>query len=84
MASLRIGNKRIEYSKYLTRKELSIFSLSLKDKLMLFFIKHISIGEFKPRYFTAPVEFYLLRDKDRYFISYRQGYYQGFYAPEED
>ena len=82
MEQLRINNKRIEYSKYLTQGELSLFSLSLKAKLTLFLFGHIYIGTYKPEGFTAPVNFYLVKDKNRYFISYPQGWERVFYAPE--
>jgi hypothetical protein len=82
MQRLIINNKSIEYNKYLTQKELSLFSLSLKDKLTLFLLGHIYIGRYKPEGFTAPVNFYVVKYKDKYFISYRQGFTEAFYYPE--
>ena len=82
MQRLIINNKSIEYNKYLTQKELSLFSLSLKDKLTLFLLGHIYIGRYKPEGFTAPEKFYLVKDKNRYFITYRQGFNEVFYYPE--
>jgi hypothetical protein len=82
MQKLRIKNKEIEVSKYLTQKELSLFSLTLKGKLTLFLLGYISIGAFQPAGFTAPVNFYVVKYKDKYFISYRQGWWGAFYAPE--
>ena len=82
MGELKINNKSIEYGKYLTKAELSHFSLSLKDKLTLFLSGHIYIGTYKPEGFTAPVNFYLVKDKNRYFISYPQGWERAFYIPE--
>ena len=82
MQRLIINNKSIEYNKYLTQKELSLFSLSLKDKLTLFLLGHIYIGRYKPEGFTAPVDFYVVKYKDKYFVSYRQGWERVFYAPE--
>ena len=82
MQKLRIKNKGVEIGKYLTQKELSLFSLSLKDKLTLFLLGYINIGAFQPEGFTAPVNFYLVRSKNGYFISYRQGFSEAFYAPE--
>ena len=82
MQKLRIKNKEIEVSKYLTQKELSLFSLTLKGKLTLFLLGYISIGAFQPAGFTAPVNFYVVKYKDKYFISYRQGFTEAFYYPE--
>ena len=82
MQRLRIKNKEIEVSKYLTQKELSLFSLTLKGKLTLFLLGYISIGAFQPAGFTAPVNFYVVKYKDKYFISYRQGFTEAFYYPE--
>ena len=82
MGKLKISNKSIEYGKYLTHKELSLFSLTLKQRLRLLFLGHIFIGTFQPAGFTAPVNFYLVKDKNRYYISYPQGWEKVFYAPE--
>ena len=82
MQKLRIKNKGVEIGKYLTQKELSLFSLSLKDKLTLFLLGYINIGAFQPEGFTAPVDFYVVKYKDKYFISYRQGFDEIFYYPE--
>ena len=82
MQRLIINNKSIEYNKYLTQKELSLFSLSLKDKLTLFLLGYVKIGTFQPEGFTAPEKFYLVRYKNRYFVSYRQGWERVFYYPE--
>ena len=82
MGKLKINNKSIEYGKYLTQKELSLFSLSLKDKLTLFLFGYINIGKYKPEGFTAQEKFYLVRYKNRYFVSYRQGWERVFYYPE--
>jgi hypothetical protein len=82
MGKLKINNKSIEYGKYLTQKELSLFSLSLKDKLTLFLLGYVKIGTFQPEGFTAPEKFYLVRSKNGYFVSYPQGWERAFYAPE--
>ena len=82
MGKLKINNKSIEYGKYLTQKELSLFSLFLKDKLTLFLLGYVKIGTFQPEGFTAPEKFYLVRYKNRYFVSYRQGWERVFYIPE--
>ena len=82
MQRLRIKNKEVEIGKYLTKAELGLFSLSLKDKLTLFLIGYINIGTFQPAGFTAPVNFYVVKYKDKYFISYRQGFTEAFYYPE--
>ena len=82
MQRLRIKNKEVEIGKYLTKAELGLFSLSLKDKLTLFLIGYINIGTFQPEGFTAPEKFYLVKDKNRYFISYPQGWERVFYIPE--
>jgi hypothetical protein len=82
MGKLKINNKSIEYGKYLTQKELSLFSLSLKGKLTLFLLGYVKIGTFQPEGFTAPEKFYLVKDKNRYFITYRQGFNEVFYYPE--
>ena len=82
MGELKINNKKVEYGKYLTKAELSHFSLSLKDKLTLFLSGHIYIGRYKPAGFTAQVNFYLVRSKNGYFISYPQGWERVFYIPE--
>ena len=79
---LKIGNKKIEINKYLTDAELSLFSLSLKDKLTLFLSGHIYIGTYKPEGFTAQEKFYLVKYKGRYFISYRQSWDRTFFIPE--
>ena len=82
MERSRINNKKIKYNEYLTQAELSCFSLSLKDKLTLFLSGHIYIGTYKPEDFTAPAKFYLVRYKNRYFISYRQSWSGTFFIPE--
>ena len=82
MQRLRIKNKEVEIGKYLTKAELGLFSLSLKDKLTLFLLGYINIGAFQPEGFTAPVDFYVVKYKDKYFISYRQGFDEIFYYPE--
>ena len=82
MQRLRIKNKEVEIGKYLTKAELGLFSLSLKDKLTLFLIGYINIGTFQPEGFTAPVDFYVVKYKDKYFVSYRQGWERVFYYPE--
>lgn len=79
---LKISDKNIEYDKYLTQKELSLSPLSLKDKLTLFLLGYVKIGTFQPAGFTAPVNFYVVKYKDKYFISYRQGFSEIFYSPE--
>ena len=38
----------------------------------------------KPKNFIKPAEFYLVKGKSGYFISYRQGWAGVFYAPEEE
>ena len=82
MERSRINDKTIKYNEYLTQAELSLFSLSLKDKLTLFLSGHIYIGTYKPEGFTAPEKFYLVRYKNRYFISYRQSWDRTFFIPE--
>ena len=82
MGKLKINNKSIEYGKYLTQAELSLFSLTLKQRLRLLFLGYIFISTFQPEGFTAPEKFYLVKDKNRYFISYPQGWERVFYIPE--
>ena len=82
MERSRINDKTIKYNEYLTQAELSRFSLSLKGKLTLFLSGHIYIGTYKPEGFTAPEKFYLVRYKNRYFISYRQSWDRTFFIPE--
>ena len=82
MERSRINDKTIKYNEYLTQAELSLFSLSLKDKLTLFLSGHIYIGTYKPEGFTAQEKFYLVRYKNRYFISYRQSWSGTFFIPE--
>ena len=82
MERSRITDKTIKYNRYLTQAELKSFSLSLKDKLTLFLSGHIYIGTYKPKGFTAPAKFYLVRYKNRYFISYRQSWSETFFIPE--
>jgi hypothetical protein len=82
MGKLKIGNKSVEYSKYLTQKERGLFSLSLKCRLNLLFLGYAYIGTYKPEDFTAPAKFYLVRYKNRYFISYRQSWSGTFFIPE--
>ena len=82
MGKLKINNKSIEYGKYLTQAELSLFSLTLKGKLTLFLLGYVSIGAFQPAGFTALANFYVVKYKDKYFISYRQGFNEVFYYPE--
>ena len=82
MGKLKIKNRKIEIDKYLTQAELKLFSLSLKGKLLLLIFGYIRIGTFRPEGFTAPKDFYLVRHKDKYFISYRQGWGEEFYYPE--
>jgi hypothetical protein len=82
MEYLTINNKNIEYDKYLTQKELSLFSLTLKQRLRLLFLGHIFISTFQPEGFVEPEKFYLVRSKNGYFVSYPQGWERAFYAPE--
>ena len=82
MEKLIINNKRIRYNEYLAQAELSLFSLTLKQRLRLLFSGHIFISRYKPAGFTAPVNFYLVKYKSRYFISYPQGWERVFYIPE--
>ena len=82
MGKLKIGNKSVEYSKYLNQKELSRFSLSLKSRLNLLFLGYAYIGAFRPEGFTAQEKFYLVKYKGRYFISYRQSWSGTFFIPE--
>lgn len=82
MGNLKIDNKNIEYGTYLTQSDLGLFSFSVKDKLCLFLFGYVYIGTFKPEGFTAPTNFYLVRDKNRHFISYRQGWNEAFQYPE--
>ena len=82
MQKLRIGNKKIEINKYLTDAELSLFHLPLKYLPNMLFLGHAYIGTYKPEGFTAPEKFYLVRYKNRYFVSYRQGWERVFYYPE--
>ena len=82
MEYLTINNKNIEYDKYLTAAELSLFHLPLKYLPSMLFLGYAYIGKFQPEGFTAPVNFYLVKDKNRYFISYRQGFNEAFYYPE--
>ena len=82
MQKLRIKNKGVEIGKYLTKAELGLFSLTLKDRFLMFIFGYVKIGTFQPEGFTAPVNFYLVRSKNGYFISYRQGFSEAFYAPE--
>ena len=82
MERSRITDKTIKYNRYLTQAELSCFSLSLKDKLTLFLFGYINIGTYKPEGFIEPEKFYLVRYKNRYYISYTQGWERAFYAPE--
>ena len=79
---LKIGNKKIEINKYLTDAELSLFHLQLKYLPNMLFLGHAYIGTYKPEGFTAQVNFYLVKDKNRYFISYPQGWERAFYIPE--
>ena len=82
MQKLRIKNKKIEINKYLTDAELSLFHLPLKYLPNMLFLGHAYIGTYKPEGFTAPEKFYLVRYKNRYFVSYRQGFDEIFYYPE--
>ena len=82
MEKLIINNKRIRYNEYLAQAELSLFSLTLKQRIKLLFLEHIFISRYKPAGFTAPVNFYLVKYKSRYFISYPQGWERVFYYPE--
>ena len=79
---LKIGNKKIEINKYLTDAELSLFHLPLKYLPNMLFLGHAYIGTYKPEDFTAPAKFYLVRYKNRYFISYRQSWSGTFFIPE--
>ena len=82
MEKLIINNKRIRYNEYLAQAELSLFSLTLKQRLRLLFSGHIFISTFQPEGFVEPEKFYLVRYKNRYFISYPQGWERVFYYPE--
>lgn len=82
MGILKIGNKEIEYNKYLSSHELRLFSISLKAALSLWLLGYAKIGTFKPEGFTAQTDFYLVKDRNKYYISYSQGWRQVFYIPE--
>lgn len=82
MGKLIIKNKKIEIGKYLTQAEIKLFPISFKNKLNLLFNGYTYIGTFQPEGFIAPEDFYLVRNKNRYFISYPQGWYESFYYPK--
>ena len=82
MEQLKIKDKSIKYNEYLTQAELSHFPLSLKDRMLMFILGYMRIGTFQPSGFTAPVNFYLVKSKNGYFVSYPQGWEKVFYAPE--
>ena len=84
MASLRIRNKYINISRYLTQGELRSLSLGAPARLILMLRGAVRLGAAKPRRFRAPVDFYLVKGERGYFISYKQGWHGVFYAPEED
>ena len=84
MASLRIRNKYINISRYLTQGELRSLSLGAPARLILRLRGAVRLGAAKPRRFRAPVDFYLVKGERGYFISYKQGWHGVFYAPEED
>lgn len=76
------NNKNIKYNKYLSQSQLSQLRLTLRERLILFLMGYICVGKFKPEGFTAPMDFYLIKEGNRYFLSYRQGWWGAFYAPE--
>ena len=84
MASLRIRNKYINISRYLTQGELRSLSLGAPARLILRLRGAVRLGAAKPRRFRAPVDFYLVKGERGYFISYKQGWHGVFYAPEEE
>ena len=84
MASLRVRNKYINISRYLTQGELRGLSLGAPARLILRLRGAVRLGAAKPRRFRAPVDFYLVKGERGYFISYKQGWHGVFYAPEED
>ena len=84
MASLRIRNKYINISRYLTQGELRSLSLGAPARLILMLRGAVRLGAAKPRRFRAPVDFYLVKGERGYFISYKQGWHGVFYAPEEE
>ena len=84
MASLRIRNKYINISRYLTQGELRSLSLGAPARLILMLRGAVRLGSAKPRRFRAPVDFYLVKGERGYFISYKQGWHGVFYAPEEE
>ena len=84
MASLRIRNKYINISRYLTQGELRSLSLGAPARLILMLRGAVRLGAAKPKRFRAPVDFYLVKGERGYFISYKQGWHGVFYAPEEE
>ena len=60
MASLRIRNKYINISRYLTQGELRSLSLGAPARLILRLRGAVRLGAAKPRRFRAPVDFYLV------------------------
>lgn len=82
MGKIRINDKEVEYGKYLTEAELSLFPLSFMQTVELLFLGSVKIGVFQPEGFTAQEKFYLVKYKGRYFISYRQSWSGTFFIPE--
>ena len=79
MVSLRISNKNISCGRYLAAGELS---LPFQTKIRLLLLGFAKIGSFQPKGFTAPEDFYVVKDRVGCFISYRQGFDEVFYPPE--
>lgn len=82
MGKIRINDKEVEYGKYLTEAELSLFPLSFMQTVELLFLGSVKIGVFQPEGFTAQTDFYMVRHKGKHFLSYEQGWDKGFPYPE--
>ena len=80
---VRIRDREIDYNRYLKEEEVRNMPKSLRYSIGILLLGYKSIGKQKPEGFKAPTEFYLVRDRERYYISYRQGWSEAFYINDK-
>jgi hypothetical protein len=78
MQGIKIQNKCYRHSVFLSEAP----PLPPMQMLCLKLLGYAKLGSFQPSGFTAPTEFYVVKDKNGYFISYAQSWDKVFYPPE--
>lgn len=84
MEKSELINEKHDGNAPLTESEVALVlePLPFSSTLKLWLLGYAPIGKYKPKGFLEPMEFYVVKYKKRYFISYRQGWDQAFYFQE--